>query len=386
MIMQEVIPRGTGGLGRILIPLIAVVFLPLVPTWAQSERKRLEIPEKAAPTATQEKPESRRTQDKKSQLERRLRALEERLRRMERENRRLTDRAPRRAPTATADRPTSRPSRNARPPRPPRDRELLRTDSAPPVPQPRAARPPRAARERATDRLRAIERDLDRARRLGRAAEAAALQDALEDVKRSRTARDAANERAVRRFDRIEQELDKARREGRYQEASKLGHVLEEAKREFQERNDRGRRERRGNKARATRTERARVALQDAKQRIQVGRAQLDSLTTKLAELEARAELARKSGAFEKANALGQRKLALQKVIQDIHAQNQQILDRSKQLLESVWDVASDISDRLQTRTVDMHVRRLRDKLGEAGGRIRTIRGFGYRLEVPKGM
>jgi two-component system phosphate regulon response regulator PhoB len=46
------------------------------------------------------------------------------------------------------------------------------------------------------------------------------------------------------------------------------------------------------------------------------------------------------------------------------------------QLLETVWDAQPDI----QTRTVDMHVQRLRSKLGDAGRLIETVRGFGYRL------
>lgn len=45
-------------------------------------------------------------------------------------------------------------------------------------------------------------------------------------------------------------------------------------------------------------------------------------------------------------------------------------------LLETVWDAAPDI----QTRTVDMHVQRLRSKLGPSGDMIETVRGFGYRL------
>jgi two-component system phosphate regulon response regulator PhoB len=49
-------------------------------------------------------------------------------------------------------------------------------------------------------------------------------------------------------------------------------------------------------------------------------------------------------------------------------------------LLESVWDAAPDV----QTRTVDMHVQRLRAKLGEAGDLIETVRGFGYRLRQPR--
>jgi two-component system phosphate regulon response regulator PhoB len=45
-------------------------------------------------------------------------------------------------------------------------------------------------------------------------------------------------------------------------------------------------------------------------------------------------------------------------------------------LLETVWDAAPDI----QTRTVDMHIQRLRSKLGTAGDLIETVRGFGYRI------
>ena len=48
-------------------------------------------------------------------------------------------------------------------------------------------------------------------------------------------------------------------------------------------------------------------------------------------------------------------------------------------LLQTVWEAAPDI----QTRTVDMHVLRLRAKLGIAGDLVETVRGFGYRLRVP---
>jgi two-component system phosphate regulon response regulator PhoB len=47
-------------------------------------------------------------------------------------------------------------------------------------------------------------------------------------------------------------------------------------------------------------------------------------------------------------------------------------------LLGMVWEAAPDI----QTRTVDMHVQRLRAKLGDAGELIETVRGFGYRLRA----
>ncbi|MFI5229174.1 MAG: response regulator [Gemmatimonadales bacterium] len=46
-------------------------------------------------------------------------------------------------------------------------------------------------------------------------------------------------------------------------------------------------------------------------------------------------------------------------------------------LLETVWEAAPDI----QTRTVDMHVQRLRAKLGRGGDLIETVRGFGYRVK-----
>ena len=47
-------------------------------------------------------------------------------------------------------------------------------------------------------------------------------------------------------------------------------------------------------------------------------------------------------------------------------------------LLEEVWDASPDV----QTRTVDMHVQRLRTKLGDAGSLIETVRGFGYRIRA----
>ena len=46
------------------------------------------------------------------------------------------------------------------------------------------------------------------------------------------------------------------------------------------------------------------------------------------------------------------------------------------QLLEEVWGYSSHIT----TRTVDTHVKRLREKLKEMGKHIQTIRGVGYRF------
>jgi two-component system, OmpR family, phosphate regulon response regulator PhoB len=47
-----------------------------------------------------------------------------------------------------------------------------------------------------------------------------------------------------------------------------------------------------------------------------------------------------------------------------------------QQLLEQAWDIHA----RIETRTVDMHVQRLRTKLGDHGNLIETVRGFGYRF------
>jgi two-component system phosphate regulon response regulator PhoB len=45
-------------------------------------------------------------------------------------------------------------------------------------------------------------------------------------------------------------------------------------------------------------------------------------------------------------------------------------------LLSDVWGIDADIT----TRTVDTHVKRLREKLGSAGAYIETVRGVGYRF------
>ncbi|MFT3835389.1 MAG: response regulator transcription factor [Myxococcaceae bacterium] len=47
-------------------------------------------------------------------------------------------------------------------------------------------------------------------------------------------------------------------------------------------------------------------------------------------------------------------------------------------LLSDVWGIEADVT----TRTVDTHIKRLREKLGPAGDKIETIRGVGYKLEV----
>jgi DNA-binding response OmpR family regulator len=49
------------------------------------------------------------------------------------------------------------------------------------------------------------------------------------------------------------------------------------------------------------------------------------------------------------------------------------------QLLQEVWGYKNSID----TRTVDTHMRRVREKLGDQAVAIQTIRGEGYRLTVP---
>ncbi len=52
------------------------------------------------------------------------------------------------------------------------------------------------------------------------------------------------------------------------------------------------------------------------------------------------------------------------------------VLTREK-LMNEVWG-----SEYIgESRTVDMHIKTLRQKLGEAGGLIRIVIGVGYRLE-----
>ena len=49
-------------------------------------------------------------------------------------------------------------------------------------------------------------------------------------------------------------------------------------------------------------------------------------------------------------------------------------------LLNRVWGYAR--ADEIESRTVDVHIRRLRAKLGAEERRIATIKGVGYRFET----
>lgn len=50
-----------------------------------------------------------------------------------------------------------------------------------------------------------------------------------------------------------------------------------------------------------------------------------------------------------------------------------------KELLTEVWGYHPEVS----SRTLDTHIKRIRDKFGEAGEVIQTVRGVGYRLAAP---
>lgn len=56
--------------------------------------------------------------------------------------------------------------------------------------------------------------------------------------------------------------------------------------------------------------------------------------------------------------------------------ENQGVVLNRDRLLETVWGYDFDG----ETRTVDVHIRTLRQKLGECGDLIETVRGVGYRI------
>jgi two-component system, OmpR family, phosphate regulon response regulator PhoB len=63
------------------------------------------------------------------------------------------------------------------------------------------------------------------------------------------------------------------------------------------------------------------------------------------------------------------------KLLVTLHDRKNRVQTRAA-LLNDVWGIEADIT----TRTVDTHVKRLREKLGAAGEYIETVRGVGYRF------
>ncbi|HEX2677287.1 MAG TPA: response regulator transcription factor, partial [Polyangiales bacterium] len=71
---------------------------------------------------------------------------------------------------------------------------------------------------------------------------------------------------------------------------------------------------------------------------------------------------------------LTQREVRILRVL----SQNDGRIVSRRALLRDAWDMPN--AEVLETRTVDVHIAKLRKKLGEHGERIETIRGQGYRL------
>jgi two-component system, OmpR family, phosphate regulon response regulator PhoB len=63
------------------------------------------------------------------------------------------------------------------------------------------------------------------------------------------------------------------------------------------------------------------------------------------------------------------------KLLVTLHDRKNRVQTREV-LLSDVWGIHADIT----TRTVDTHVKRLREKLGAAGDYVQTVRGVGYRF------
>ena len=57
--------------------------------------------------------------------------------------------------------------------------------------------------------------------------------------------------------------------------------------------------------------------------------------------------------------------------------ENRGLVMSRNQILCQVWGYEFEV----ETRTVDVHVRSLRQKLGEAGNMVETVRGVGYRID-----
>lgn len=65
------------------------------------------------------------------------------------------------------------------------------------------------------------------------------------------------------------------------------------------------------------------------------------------------------------------------RLLTTFHARRGRVQTRER-LLSDVWGYQAEVT----TRTVDTHVKRLREKLGEAGQYIETVRGVGYRFRA----
>ena len=58
---------------------------------------------------------------------------------------------------------------------------------------------------------------------------------------------------------------------------------------------------------------------------------------------------------------------------------NGRVLTRD-QIMEAVWEYSNAMD--IESRTVDVHIQRLREKLGEEHKRVVTVKGVGYRFDA----
>lgn len=112
--------------------------------------------------------------------------------------------------------------------------------------------------------------------------------------------------------------------------------------------------------------------------------------------LRVRALLRRASGTTKKTNVLESSDLRLDKLAHKVWVGEEEIrltplefkllallmerrgrVQSRERLLADIWGIQQGVT----TRTVDTHVKRLREKLGEASQHIQTLRGVGYRFE-----
>ena len=64
------------------------------------------------------------------------------------------------------------------------------------------------------------------------------------------------------------------------------------------------------------------------------------------------------------------------KILQMLASKTGWVFSREK-ILDYLWGTEKTVID----RTIDVHIRHLREKLGNASGLIKNIRGVGYKLE-----
>jgi len=64
------------------------------------------------------------------------------------------------------------------------------------------------------------------------------------------------------------------------------------------------------------------------------------------------------------------------KLLEFLYSKRGKVYSR-EELMNNIWDEDKIIID----RTIDVHIKNLREKLGKAGGLIKNIRGIGYKME-----